>query len=47
MRFIPLQKWNDIILCFHSNRRADYDGLMTLKEGNIWYKFEGPSCCGN
>ena len=20
---------------------------MTLKEGNLWYKFEGPSCYGN
>ena len=24
-----------------------FDGFMTLKEGNLWYKFEGPSCYGN
>ena len=47
MRFIPLQKWFDIILCFHSSRRVQTDGFMTLKEGNQWYKFEGPSYYGN
>ena len=46
MRFIPLQKWYDIILCCHSNRKGQ-TGFMTLKEGNLWYKFEGPSCYGN
>ena len=48
MRFILLQKWYDIILCCHSNRRgSNFDGFMTLNEGNLWYKFEGPSCYGN
>ena len=27
--------------------RSDFDGFMTLKEGNLWYKFEGPSYYGN
>ena len=35
MHFIPLQK------------SSDFDGFMTLKESNLWYKFEGPSCYGN
>ena len=47
MRFIPLQKWYDIILCCHSNRRVDYDCFVALKEFNLWYKFHDPSCYGN
>ena len=26
---------------------SDFDGFVTLKEGNLWYKFEGPTCYGN
>ena len=50
MRFIPLEKWYGIILCCHSNRRDQtfkIDGFMTLKDGNLWYKLDGPSCYGN
>ena len=47
MSFIRLQKWYDIILCYHSNRRGQTLNFMTLKLGNLWYKFEGPCCYGN
>ena len=48
MRFIPLQEWYDIILCCHNNRRSQAVMVFrTLKEGNLSYKFEGPSYYGN
>ena len=30
-----------------AQKGSDFDGFMTLKEGNLWYIFEGPSCYGN
>ena len=47
MRFIPLQKWYDIILCCHSNRLVPTLMVSLLKECNLWYKFQSPSCYGS
>ena len=30
-----------------AEKGSDFDGFMTLKEGNLCYKFEGHSCYGN
>ena len=46
MRFIPLQKWDEIILCY-SNRKAQTLMVSLLSRRVIYDKFEGPSCYGN
>ena len=38
--------WHHTLLPYQQ-KGSDFDGFMTLKEGNLWYKFEGPSCYGN
>ena len=53
MHFIPLRRM--VCVSYHCRygmtsycvqKGSDFDGFMTLKEGNLWYKFEGPSCYG-
>ena len=57
MHFIAL--WSMVYISYHcrngmtsycvviATEGVDFDGFMTLKECNLCYKFEGPSCYGN
>ena len=38
--------WHHTVLSYQQ-KGSDFGSFMTLKEGNLWYKFEGPSCYGN